>query len=863
MRAGSRSRYISPPRRGSVFDRKRERATSTAIVIAWLTLGTGPAAAQAQTLAPQAAAGTEAAIDESETPSDEGRTAGAVDTAEATPGATEESGSEIPGASRHATEAIEKIKVTARKRTELLEDIPVSVTPLSPALLQKTEASKLSDIQNLVPNLTFKTTPNGAEFNAIIRGVGALEEGEPGVGIYIDGVYLPRAGNTILNVVDIEQIEVLRGPQGTLFGKNTAGGAISITTSKPKEELGAYVSVRPGNFDLVETRFTLDLPLTFLPPFKDWVFTRFSFASANSSGYTDNVKPSIDKTLNNRDALWFLGSARLVPSDSVEININGNWFEDDARGSGGRCMFVQEAPDPAVAGLLASAYPNFEQHCRNSENFRFRSDVVGVSNPNDYGAWGNGTWEMGPIGVLDDAKMKVIASLREQSLSFREDPDMTQDAVVVLSAIDTGDPLDGAPREGRQISAEGQFQGRALDESLVFVTGLFAQWEERAQGQATRALEGTVGDFFGGTILTDLTQDNSDWAIFGQATYDPIEWASLTGGFRYTQERKSATFFSVNPFGNVTAPGVPDVQLDASGKATFDAWTPMASLVLRPPGHLLDALRLDQGMSYFTYSTGFKGGGFNQIAASARGDLEGFGPAFRFEPEFVDSFELGFKTTGFDERLLFNYSFFWNNYTNMQVQKASTIPGANPGDLPTVILTTENAALSNMKGFELETQATPLTGLRFTASFGYLDARFADYISPSDLDASVAIDRAGQTFNDVPEWTTYLALEYSIPLDFEDRWRGWLTPRVDWYYQTEAHLLGPEVQEAVQPAYHLLGARLSYDFFDDRAQVALWARNLTNTEYFTRVQNLAQFFGFISRYYQAPRTFGAEINFRF
>src|SRR5262249_25020575 len=153
--------------------------------------------------------------------------------------------------------------------------------------------------------------------------------------------------------------------QGTLFGKNTIGGAINITSVAPSENLEASGLVRGGNFGTLESRATLDVPVS-LGPVANRLFTHFSFASANPDGYTKTVDPRCDESYNDRSALWALGSVRFVPRDDVEINVSGNWFQDDSRGAGGRCTFVEPPPDPAVGALLAAAYPHFAANCRAS-----------------------------------------------------------------------------------------------------------------------------------------------------------------------------------------------------------------------------------------------------------------------------------------------------------------------------------------------------------------------------------------------------------------------------------------------------------------------------------------------------------------
>jgi iron complex outermembrane receptor protein len=767
-------------------------------------------------------------------------------------------GFEEPGGSDHFSLA--PVVVTARKVEEPLEDTPVSVTPLSAATLEKAEVRRLDEIQDLVPNLTFVTNPNGVAFNALIRGVGQLEEAEPGVGVYLDGVYLPSTGNALLNVVDIERIEVLRGPQGTLFGKNTIGGAINITSVKPSEELEASGFVRGGNFGTFDSRATLDVPIS-RGPLANRLFTHFSFASANTDGYTENVDPRFDQNYNDRSALWGLGSLRFVPRDDLEIDVSGNWFQDDSHGAGGRCTFVEPPPDPTVAALLKATFPDFAAKCRASRNFEFRSDVDGVAQPTDYGTWGNATWSPGSVGFLDELRVKMIASWREQSLRFLEDPERTDDRLVVLSALGGADRLAGDPRTSRDVSVEGQLQGRALGGRIESLTGVFAQWEDSFQNTATRALEGTIGDFFGGTIIARVDQNNSDWAVFNQTTYNVLDWLAVTGGVRYTQESKNISRFTVNPFGTLAAPGVPQVVLNANGSKVFDAVTPMATVTLHATDALLHSLRLDHLMSYFTYSTGFKGGGFNQISFSTRQETPALQP---FAPEYLDSYEIGVKAIAFDRRLFLSSSFFLARYKDIQVDQRLVIPGANPGDLPTVEIATLNAAKATTRGLELEAQAAPTNPLRLSGSVGLLHATFDQFVGPSELDNAVTIDRAGQTFNDVPEVTAHAAVEYTFPIDpGPDSLRGTLTPRLDWSYRSKVHSLAPEVKEAVQPGYNLLGARLAYQFAADHALVALFAQNLTDEEYFGKVESLVPFFGVLSRYYQPPRTFGVEVSYRY
>jgi len=796
-------------------------------------------------------------VESIETP---GETGGVEDEADAGAAQAEESertGETPRGLSRAQTERVEQIVVRARKRDELLEETPISITALSETTLREAGITRVDEIQQLVPNLAFVTGRSGFDSRVRIRGIGPLEGGDPGVGIYVDGVYLPRAFGSVLNVVDIQQLEVLRGPQGTLFGKNTVGGAINITTIKPRDELEGFAYLRTGSFGTIDTRATLNVPVN-VGIFEDKLFTRFSFASANSQGYAYNQLR--DEYFSDQQGLWFLGSVLYQPTDSIDVNLAGNWFEGHSKGKGGQCFAeLDHAPNNIVqAVIIQPNYPDFFEQCAKSEPFLFEADTATITNPVDYGMWGTISWDAGEAGFLDSLNLKLIGSWREQSLRTREDIDMTATPLVVVSALGGDEEFAGQPRESQVFNVEGQVNGVTLDGDLVFVTGIFAQWEKRGSGLATRGAAGTAADAAGGTTVEDTGQKDWDWAIFGQATYDVTEWIGLTAGLRYTQEKKGVSRLTENPF----VEGEGRILLDADGRAIFDAWTPMGSIQATAPDDWLEETPLDFLMGYFTYARGFKGGGFNAAASATRQVAQDLEP---YQPEFLDSFEIGFKTMGWEDKLTFNSSFFIGKYEDIQVVTTTALPGADPNDLPVVERTIQNAAKATIKGMELETLARPIDGLELTGSIGLLDPIYNDYIGISDIDGT-QLDRSGQTFNDVPEFTSFVSVQYSFEVDapVPDWLNGWLTPRLEWYYQSETHInAGPELRGAIQPGYNLLHFRTSYDFWDDRAQFAFFIRNLTDQEYFREAQTIVNPFGVVIRYYEPPRMIGIEMSVRF
>ncbi len=750
------------------------------------------------------------------------------------------------GVSRYEARAVEEIVVQARRREELLEDTPISVTALSETVLREAGVTRLDDIQTLVPNVTFQRDNTGAQTNIRIRGVGTstIELAfDPGVGVYVDGVYLSRAQGTLIDVVDVQQIEVLRGPQGTLFGKNTVGGAINITTVKPHDELEGFVLVRPGNFDRVDTRFTLNVPIV-----EDLLRTRFSFSSINTPGYTFNT--TRNEPLNGRNALAFLGALRFLPHEDVTLDLTGTWSRDHNQGIAQQCR-VANPNAPLSIFMPPGAY----EECEQTGPFETAANVAGITDLESYGTWMVASWDVGDLPWLGDVSVKSLTSWREQRPRTRFDVDGTRFQIVQVSDVG-GSILDGNGTQQRQIMQEGQLNGSTLENRLNYVAGAFGFWETADQTQTTLVLPPGQGNPLALDSLSEarVTIDNWTWALYGQATYDLLDWLSLTAGIRYTQDKKGLTYSAIDPRTGAS-------NGNEAGDKVFQKWTPMASIAATVPDDLLPDL-LDHAMGYFTYSEGFKGGGFNGVATGGSPGVTGV--AFDYDPETLASFEVGWKLIALEERLTFNTSLFLGKYDDIQVSQIRDT-GIGPDGNRTIARLTVNAARGTTKGFEIETQARPIDGLLITGNVGYVYAIYDSFPDAlSDLDGT-EIGRSGDRFLFTPRLTTFLSAQYSLPLPglAGSAMAGWLTPRLEWAYQSSVQWIGPEVPQGTQPGYNLLNARLSYDFWDDRAQVALWSKNLLNVEYFSYVTPTISTLGLLTRAFAPPRTFGAELSWSF
>ena len=753
-------------------------------------------------------------------------------------GAIASGASEAPAAIQSLSR-IEEIVVTARKREEFLEDTPIAITAISAASLENSSITTIDQIQELSPNLTIQTGAGNQAAQISIRGVGTPGVGvafDPGVGLYIDGVYLPRAQASIFDVVDIESVQVLRGPQGTLFGKNTVGGAVSVTTIKPSDELSGLISVRPGNLGAFRTRVSLNVPID-IGWFEDKLFSRVTFSSRNRDGYVYNK--TRDAWWGEENGLSFIGSLRFLPTEDITIDITGSWFKDHVHDPLGQCVEVQRSG-------LGNLEPGFWDNCNSTKPYEIAANVNQIAASSSWGTWANIAWAIGDAGPFSGIVAKSITSWRRQLSPSMLDVDATEFAVIRVANFGGGG-VNGEAGQAQQIQQEAQLAATAWEDRINLVAGAFFFWEsaDRTNGLSVPVVNQKTAN----QILTN----NFTWALFAQSTVAPTDWLSLTAGLRYTEDKKRASQinrnFATEPDGKIT--------LDPSGQASFSSWSPMASLALFAPEPILERGGIDHLMGYFTWARGFKGGGLNAaLAASPEDGLIPYGP------ESLDNFEIGAKTIAVDGRLTFNLSLFQSSYEDIQRNSFQTILEAN--DQITTRLLTQNAARATIQGVEAEFQWIPIEGVLISGLVGTLDARYDEF--PDAVDArggSDPLDRSGQRFIRTPKFNTFLAGQYSIPVEGPAWASGYITPRIEWAYRAAERFAEPEIPAARQGGYGLVNARLSYDFLDNQAQIALWGRNLGDKIYVNSAVPLVGPMGLIVKGYGVPRTFGAELTYTF
>ncbi len=770
--------------------------------------------------------------------------------------------------------AVEEIVVTARKRAEALEEVPVSVTALTDDDLQVRQVRSIRDLNGFVPNLQVRRTRTGTDASLYIRGIGTPGDEvfvDQAVGVYVDGVYIPRTAGSLIDILDFEQVEVLRGPQGTLFGKNTVGGALNLTTIKPQPELSGKLQVRAGNFDTVETRATLNVPLGY-GSLEDKLLSRFSFQSRNTSGYTENT--FLDVNWNDEAVLNFLGTIRFLPTDDITIDVTGNWYRNHGRGRGGECIFQRRSQ---FDGLPGGPTDDYYEYCMNEDRktpFKFESNVAGLSDLESYGTWATAQWDVGSVGYADDMSFKLIGSWREQVQRLREDLDMSRYNLWQWSSAGGGE-FEGDPGVANQGTVELQQTTTFWDDRISLVDGAFFYWEHvSTEFDYLVFPDSPISGPAGGLTKSSVITDNFSWALFMHGVVDVTDWLQLTAGIRYTNEEKGAARRLSNLVlcsdGSPCSPDDPNVDILASfpkQSRSFDRFTPMASLALTMPEDWLYDGPVDHLMAYFTYSQGFKGGGIN--AAIRTMDQE---EMTDFDQEILNSYEIGVKTVAWDNRFRMNLAGYYGDYSDLQlpIVKGGTCPPEDPDCIPPPLFIIDNAGDATIAGAELEILLNPLDGLDVSATAAYQFTEFDDYIGTNVLKdpnvEDVEIDRAGERFPFVPEFSASVGIQYAYPIDGGDIdcLYGTLTPRVDWTYQSSIQYWGRELDGSVQSGVNLVNLRLGYWFWDDALELALWTKNVGDETYFDDVYQIPVLpTGNITRFYAPPRTFGGEINFRF
>ena len=645
----------------------------------------------------------------------------------AAPAMAQDSTADVAAEASEAEDGV--IIVTARRREERLIDVPLSVTALSGEALAQQGVQDLTQIAQQVPNLTLEVSRGtNTTLTAFIRGVGQQDPVagfEAGVGLYIDDVYLNRPQAAVLDIYDVERIEVLRGPQGTLYGRNTIGGAIKYVTAELPDETAVMVRGTYGSYDQADLIVSASTPIT------DSLKIGASGARLSRGGFGDNLTLGTENY--NKD-VWAARGTIEFESGAFSLRLSGDYVKDNSEARQGHRF---------IPGLRSGA-PVLD------DVFDTRAGLNIVDQ--EVEAYG---------GALNIA-IELSDTLTFKSITgYREDKSTTPIDFDSLPAVDLDVP---AIYENDQLSQE--FQLLYEGDKLSGVLGVYY-----LDANAFTAFDVALFTTLNGLTAQTLGDVNTKtWSVFGDFTYDLTDTISISAGGRYTNDKRTSqvlrtTFLGgfSNLFGGTGVAAA--VTSNFNGSATFKDFNPRASISWQP--------NADHNL-YFTYSQGFKGGGFDprgQTTAcrNATGGACTADEVFdfmAFDPETVDSFELGWKASLLDNRVNISLAAFHAQYTDVQIPGSVGFDANGDGVNESFIGITSNAADADVNGIEFE--GTALVGKDFAGegsrfsinwSLGVLDAKFNTFIDAFGNDVADS-----RVFQNTPDITAHMGFNMGVPV---------------------------------------------------------------------------------------------------
>ncbi len=677
---------------------------------------------------------------------------------------------------------ISEIVVTATKMGETsLQDTPIAISAFTAADFDRSGVSDMRDLAAMTPNLV--VAQNSAFAQIYIRGIGSnnvFAGADPSSTVHLDGVYLARPAAVFTNFFDVERVEVLRGPQGTLYGRNSVGGTINIISRLPDETTRAKAQITVGNHDLYRGEAYISGGIT------DTIAASLSVMRSKRDGYFKNIVPNIGDTA-EEDTWGVRGQVRITPNENLDLILRGDYVK--AEGS----MVTNQAllmPYNAVTNSILGDY------------HKSALDTPGDSDRYMWGISGEINYT-----VSEALKFKSLTAYRVTRLDGTIDADATN---VHGSQTDIFE-------HQKQFSEELNISGRL--NRFGYVLGVY-YFEE------TMDHVSTVFDFMAGIAARPAPYVKTKaWSVYGQANYDLSDTLTLSAGLRYTDEQKDLDQnFDISLLVNgLSIPGFPILY---SGAGSYKAWTPKFGLEFRPSDDL---------MLYGSITRGFKSGGFNFASMVA---MQGY------DPEYLWSYEVGFKSDFAGRRLRINGSAFYYNYTDLQVQ-SFLAPG---------VVDITNAANASVKGVELEFLAHPVAGLELGGSLTYLKAVYKNFTQapvPTGF-----FNASGNYLNSAPKWSYTVFGQYTI--DLGDRGNIYMRGEYGWKDRQFFTVLNDNIE--TMQSYGLVNASLGYVAPDDRWQVTLYGRNLANTQYLVSTAN---FTAVPAGTPGDPRTFGLRVTFQY
>ncbi len=700
---------------------------------------------------------------------------------------------------------LDEITVTAERREQSLQDVPISITAFSGDMVNEGNITRLEDVAVQTPN--FKMTSfNTSESQLFLRGIGSTNDGpvsDPSVAVFIDDVYIGRPSGATTDLYDLERIEVLRGPQGTLYGRNAAGGAINIFTKKPQEEFEAKVGLTLGDYGLVNARGYVNGGLS------DNVAGKLTVNARIRDGYAENVNTGQDLEDDNTKSIR--GQLLFTPSDSVDVLLSFDHTKIDSSGDNRFLTNFDINPLPAaLTGPQLAEVATFGSDPRKSNHGELQQSDKSLS--------GLSARVDADLGF---ATLTSITAYRDSESSWY------QALVPIRSDREGGSGIfevdDGADQEADQFSQEFRLAGSS--ENTNWVAGLFYFDEEVSKSETFVTYWGPITGldalFNTGDVTFNMDGETTSFAVFGQVTWDMTDAVALTLGARYNDDEKQQDSEAVSnqpltgavwgiPLGPTGAPYATD------GKESWSETTFRASV---------DWDITDDHMIYATFSEGFKSGAFNSHTASP---LIASAPLL---PELATNMEVGARTQWLDGRLRFNLTYFDLEYEDLQTWS-----------LVNFQLEADNAA-AEISGFETDFAVAFSESFSISGSFATMDSEFTEGANAGNL-----LRRAPETTWSIsPRFSTQLASGALVDIVATAS------------YTDEYHMELTNDPRGLEPDVTVVNASIKYTSPEGRWNAMLWSKNITDELY--AVHHINGSFGGATKIWAPPQTFGVSINY--
>jgi len=745
-----------------------------------------------------------------------------------------------------------EIVVTAERRTESIQNVPLSIAAIGGGDVNLGKIVVLNDVAFKTPGLTFSEF-NVGEPRIYIRGIGNSSDSaasDQAVGVFLDEVYIGRTGGVGFDLFDLDRIEVLRGPQGTLYGKNTNGGAISIVTARPSQDNELKVSASVGNYGMTQVQALLNGGLT------DSVSGKLVVSVKQRDGYGKNVitsdeittmgdlsnspiiGPSIGASgggtdLNDAENLSVRGQLLFDISDSTTLLIGADYSKDESNGS---CRHLQHL-DQAVQGLgpfwaigMSDAYMQDDRNCSSQFNTDQKREIRGLMARFDMDLnWATLTsitaWRESEINVVDD-----LTGIPLNDLTAASPPGVPFPLSLPGVFTPPENVIDGSHEEASQFSQEFRLTGSS--DRLNWVAGAFFMKEDVTRDEEFYTQYNTLLQLgFGLAAIGDVlfTQDNTTTT---QAVYGQIDWSfadkwTATYGVRWSDDKKEITQDAIDLL-NVTsgATGVPLILPEFPAPVSAqDSWSKVTnkfSLNFKPN---------DDVMFYATYSEGFKSGAFPSQTnlPSVAGQS--------VNPETVTNKEVGFKSAWWNNRVQFNATYYTMDYKDLQVF-----------ELTRTLLLVLSSAQAESSGFDVELNALLTDNLRLSMSYNSSDATYTDFIAPNGSDYS------GNHLVYAPDSAYSIDADYHVPLNTA----GSLDFNVAYNWKDDYFTSISNADKTRQESVGLLGAGIRWTSSDESWVVGLWGKNLTDEQQLSSL--IVDPTGITSEFYMPPRTYGLTVT---